>query len=102
MRWSISLRADGDRPMGREEIVELADAVAKWEGIASGIGTNSYSVQIVVEAPTADEAVDLATTHFRTAAATAGLPPWPVVWAESMSEDEGYVDDELGDPGVWR
>ena len=40
MRWSISVRADGDRPMEREEIVELADAVAAWEGIASGIGTS--------------------------------------------------------------
>lgn len=88
MRWSISLRADGDRPMEREEIVELADAVAGWEGIASGIGTNSYSAQIVIEAPTSDEAVDLAIEAFETAAARAGLPAWPVVWAESIGDDE--------------
>ena len=41
MRWIVSLRADGDRLMERDEIVELADAVAAHEGIASGIGTAS-------------------------------------------------------------
>ncbi len=92
MRWSISLRADGDRPMGREEIVELADAVARWEGIASGIGTPSYAAQIVVEAPTSDEAVEQAIDLFTSAAAEAGLPPWPVAWAESVSEEQAFEE----------
>jgi hypothetical protein len=87
MRWSISLRADGDRPLEREEIVELADAVAEWEGIASGIGTLSYSAQIVVEAPDSDSAVDRAIEVFTDAAERAGLPSWPVTWAESVSEE---------------
>ena len=90
MRWSISLRADGDRPMKREEIVELADAVTPWNGIASGIGTNSYSAQLEIEAPAPDEAVDKAIKHFEAAAATAGLPSWPVTWAESTSEDDDF------------
>ena len=92
MRWSISVRADGDRPMGREEIVEFADAVASWEGIASGIGTASYSAQLVIEAPTSDEAVDQAIKVFEEAAKTAGLPPWPVVWAESVSEEAEFEE----------
>lgn len=92
MRWSISVRADGDRPMEREEIVELADAVASWEGIASGIGTNSYSAQIVIEAPTPDEAVDKAIEVFESAAAKAGLPEWPVAWAESISEESEFEE----------
>ncbi|MDX1469523.1 MAG: hypothetical protein R3258_09285 [Acidimicrobiia bacterium] len=87
MRWSISIRADGDRPMERDEIVELADAVAEWEGIASGIGSMSYSAQLVIEAPTPDEAVDRAIEVFTDAARIAGLPPWPVAWAESVSEE---------------
>lgn len=87
MRWSISLRADGDRAMEREEIVELADAVSRWEGIASGIGTSSYAAQIVIDAPTSDEAVERAVEVFTEAAARAGLPPWPVAWAESVSEE---------------
>lgn len=101
MRWSISLRADGDRPMERAEIVELADAVAEWEGIASGIGTTSYGAQLVVDAEAPDEAVDKAMGHFKAAAAKAGLPAWEVTWAESKSEDEGFIDDEYGDQGVW-
>lgn len=92
MRWSISLRADGDRPLQRGEIVELADAVAALDGIASGIGTNSYSAQIVVEAPSADEAVDIAIKQFEQAAATAGLPPWPVAWAESVGDEEEFEE----------
>lgn len=92
MRWSISLRADGDRPMKREEIVELADAVAQWEGIASGIGTTSYSAQIVVEADGSDQAVDRAIVMFTEASKQAGLPDWPVAWAESISEEAEFEE----------
>lgn len=92
MRWSISLRADGDRVMEREEIVDLADAVAGWEGIASGIGTMSYSAQIVIEAPGSDEAVEKAIEVFTEAASRAGLPPWPVAWAESISEESEFEE----------
>lgn len=88
MRWSISIRADGDRPMGREEIVDLADAVAPFAGIASGIGSSSYSAQLVIEANSPDEAVEKAIDIFTEAARTAGLPSWPVAWAESVSEEE--------------
>lgn len=38
MRWSVAFEADGDRELTREEIVELADAVASHGGIASGSG----------------------------------------------------------------
>ena len=92
MRWSISVRADGDRPLEREEIVELADAVAPFEGIASGIGTLSYAAQIVVEAPNSDSAVDVAIEVFTKAAADAGLPPWPVTWAESVGEESEFEE----------
>lgn len=94
MRWSISLRSDGDRIMEREEIVELADAVAHWSGIASGIGTTSYSAQLVIEAASSDEAVHNAIEVFTDAAARAGLPPWPVAWAESVSEESEFEEYE--------
>jgi hypothetical protein len=80
--------------MERDEIVELADAVALYEGIASGIGTTSYSAQIVIEAPTSDEAVELAREVFEAAAARAGLPPWPTVWAESIGDGSEFEDLE--------
>ena len=68
MRFSVSLVADGDREMTIDEIVELADAVAAHGGIASGIGSPSYGAQIVVEAPTSDEAVEVAIAEFVAAA----------------------------------
>ena len=92
MRWSISLRADGDRVMELAEIVELADAVAVHDGIASGMGTMSYAAQIVVEAPSSDEAVDKAIPIFEAAARTAGLPEWPVAWAESIADEEDLFE----------
>ena len=46
----MAVEAEGDRPVTREEVVELADAVADAGGIASGIGTNRYGAQLVVEA----------------------------------------------------
>jgi hypothetical protein len=87
MKFSVSLVADGDREMTIEEIVELADAVAACNGIASGIGATSYGAQIVVEANSSDEAVEVAMAEFVEAAKRAGLPDWPVARVETVSED---------------
>jgi hypothetical protein len=87
MRFSVSLVADGDREMTIDEIVELADAVAAHGGIASGIGSTSYGAQIVVEAPTSDDAVEVAIAEFVTAAKRAGLPDWPVARVETIGEE---------------
>ena len=100
MRYSISLYAEGDREVSLEEVVELADAVATLEGIASGYGTMGYGAQIVVEADNSDAAVDAALEKFAAAVATTSLPTWPVVKAESVSEDDDYaeLEDQLRDP----
>jgi hypothetical protein len=102
MRWSVVVESDGDRVLTREEIVELADAVAPSSGIASGIGTTRYGAQLVVEASRRDEAVELATAEFLAAAVRAGLPPWPVSRVEALSEGDDLEDleadtiDEVG------
>ena len=57
MRWSVGIEAEGDRVLSREEVVELADAVAASSGIATGIGTNRYGAQLLIEAGTRDEAI---------------------------------------------
>ncbi len=88
MRWSVGVEADGDRVLTREDVVELADAVAASNGIATGIGTNRYGAQLIVEAATREEAIEKATAELHRAAARAGLPPGPVVRAEAISEDE--------------
>lgn len=88
MRWSVGLEAEGDRVFTREEVVELADAVAASSGVATGIGTNRYGAQLLVTANDRDEAVRKATEVFTAAAQTAGLPAAPIVRTEVISEAE--------------
>jgi hypothetical protein len=94
VRWSVSVVAEGDRVLTSDEIVELADAVAGCDGIASGIGSTAYGAQLVVHAGTTDEAVELATAEFVRAAARAGLPPWPITRVDTISEHDEL--DEIG------
>ncbi|MGA0035210.1 MAG: hypothetical protein ACO3HT_03665 [Ilumatobacteraceae bacterium] len=86
MNYSVSIVAEGDREVTLDEVVELADAVAALNGVASGAGSFSYGAQIVVDAPNSDDAVDLAIPLFIDAARRAGLPEWPVTRAETISE----------------
>jgi hypothetical protein len=97
VKWSVAIEAEGDRVLTREEIVELADAVATSSGIASGIGTTRYGAQIVVEADDLEEAGERATAVFAAAAAQAGLPSWPIVRVDAVSEaDDAAELDDVG------
>ena len=78
MQWSVVLEAPGDRMLTREEVVELADAVAPHSGVASGIGTPAYAAQVLVEADTREEAAERGVEVLTRAAQVAGLPAWPV------------------------
>ncbi len=93
MRWSVGIEAELGRITTREEVVELADAVAASNGIATGIGTTHYGAQLIVEAASRDEAIESATQEFRQAAARARLPAAPISRAEAISEAE---EDEDG------
>jgi hypothetical protein len=84
--YSVTLQAVGDRSMTHDEIVELADAVAAAQGVASGIGEPAYGAQLVVEAADREEAESLGRALFAEAAATAGLPAWPVTSVDAVSE----------------
>jgi hypothetical protein len=92
-KWSVSIQAEGDRAVELQEVVALADAVAKLGGIASGVGAMAYGAQIVVEAVSADDAVEQAIPAFEAAVAEAQLPPWPVTKAEVLGEDEYEFDE---------
>jgi hypothetical protein len=98
MQWSVSVRADGDREMSIREITELADAVAEHSGVAAGIGAASYGAQLVVEADGPRQAADRASALFTSAAARAGLPPWPIADVHVVSEemDAAPEDTEVG------
>jgi len=87
VRWSVGIEAEGDRVLTREQIVELADAVAATDGIATGIGTSRYGAQLVVEADGRDEAIEKATGEFWRAVRKARLQPGPLVRIEAVSED---------------
>jgi hypothetical protein len=91
VKWSVGIEAEGDRVLGHEEIVELADAVAASSGIATGIGSNRYGAQLIVEAEDRDEAIRKGTAEFGQAVTRAGLPVYPVVRVEAISEE----DEEL-------
>jgi hypothetical protein len=95
VRWSVGIEAEAGQVLTREQVVELADAVATSGGVASGIGTSRYGARLIVRAGSHDEAVVKATEEFTRAAATAGLPPGPVVRTEAVSEDEEAGDEEL-------
>jgi hypothetical protein len=82
----VSIVAEGDRVVNHDEVVALADVVANFGGIATGIGSMHYGAQVVVDADDRDVAVQRATDVFVRAAAEAGLPPWPVTDVDAISE----------------
>jgi hypothetical protein len=92
----VGIEADAGRVLSREEVVELADAVAASDGVASGVGSDRYGARLIVTAGSRDEAVEAATREFTRAVATAGLPPGPIVTVKAISEAE---DDAEGAPG---
>ena len=94
MKFSVSLVADGDREMTIDEIVELADAVAAHGGIASGIGSTSYGAQIVVEAPTSDEAVERSDRRVHRGREASG-PPRLACRARRDDREEDDLEDAV-------
>lgn len=97
MLFSVSVQAVGDREMTREEIVDLADAVAEHSGVASGIGTASYGARLIVDAQDRAAAVEAGRAAFQVAAVRAGLPDWPISHAQALAEGE---DDDSDDGDV--
>jgi hypothetical protein len=94
VRWSVGIEAEGDRVFTREEIVELADAVAASSGVATGIGTSRYGAQLLVVADSREDAIATATGIFLAAAKAAGLPEAPIARTEAISEAEEAEAEE--------
>ncbi|MBU6279037.1 MAG: hypothetical protein KGN78_07295 [Actinomycetales bacterium] len=95
MKYSVSLQTEGDREITLDEVVDLADAVAPLNGIATGMGTFGYGAQIVVEAESSQEAATLALELFERAVASTTLPVWPIVRVETLGEDEDFAEDDF-------
>ncbi len=94
MKYSISIYAEGDREVPLAEIVELADAVAQYSGIASGAGTMGYGAQLVFEAENQEAAIKLAVRAFEKSVLIAKLPIWPITTVDSISELEEFELEE--------
>ena len=92
MKYSVSLQTEGDREVTLDEVLQLADAVAPLNGIATGMGTFGYGAQIVVDADTSQEAATSAVTLFEQAVASTALPAWPIVHIETLSEEEDFEE----------
>lgn len=88
MRWSVGIQAEAGRTLSREEVVELADAVAAYDGIATGIGSSRYGARLVVQADSREDAIRKAISQFATAVGQARLPDGPIVRTEAVSADE--------------
>jgi hypothetical protein len=88
VRWSVGIEAEAGQVLTREQVVDLADAVAGHSGIATGIGTTRYGAQLLIEADGREEALEKGQAEFARAVAVAGLPQAPIVRAEALSEDE--------------
>jgi hypothetical protein len=87
-RWSVRFRTEGDRTVSREEVVGLVDAVAVFCGIACGVDRNGYGAAFVVIAASRTEALRLGLGIFDRAVHEAGLPLFPIVHADAVSESE--------------
>ena len=68
------LEAVGDREVTLEEVVELADAVARHGGVASGVGTTSYAARILVQAESREQAGEVGEATLEEAARPPGCP----------------------------
>ena len=88
MKWSVGIEVEGNEVLTREQVVDLADAVAATDGIATGIGTNRYGARLIVAAESREEAVEKATEEFWRAVRKARLRRGPIVRTEAVSEDE--------------
>ena len=84
----MGIEGEGDEVLTREQVVDLADAVAPSNGIATGIGTTRYGARLIVEADSREEAIEKATDEFWRAVRKARLRRAPLVRTEAISEDE--------------
>jgi hypothetical protein len=58
------------------------------------MGTTTYGAQLVVDAGSPEEAIELAVPAFEEAAALANLPAWPLMDVNVLSEDEELSGEE--------
>jgi hypothetical protein len=98
MWWSAYIEAASDKaenPVEVEQLEQLADLLEPFSASVGG-GGDHYSARLSVDAEMERLAAEQALTNFATARDKVGLPPWPVVHLDMMTEDR--LDAELARP----
>ncbi len=95
--WSVDLVAVGAGPLADADgaLVDLAEALEEHSAAVTS-GPSRDGARLSVQASGAAKAVEAATRLFLAATKTAGLPGWPVVRVEAMTEAE--LEAELAAP----
>jgi len=99
--WSVRLEIRRPEPLatGEDSIATfLARLADRGAAVAGGPGSDTYSAQLRVDAPTPVHAVARGVEVLRRAAEVAGLPDWPVVHAQATVADE--LDRQLATPDL--
>lgn len=99
--WSVRVEVRAPEPLaaGEDSIATfLAQLAGRGAAVAGATGSDTYSAQLSVDAPTPVHAVARVVEVLRRAAAVAGLPEWPVVHAQATAADE--LDRQLPTPNV--
>jgi hypothetical protein len=91
MWWSVEVELCGEDGVSTDALERLDALLAAAAATVSGSpveGRGRYGARLSVEAETPEAAVASALGAFRHAAAEAGLPAWPVVEVECVTEEE--------------
>lgn len=90
--WSIEVALSGDAGSVTSEALERLDALlSSLHATVSGSpvdGPPRYGVRLSIEADSPDAAIATSIDQVRAAATKAGLPEWPVVHVDCMTEEE--------------
>src|SRR5215471_2394521 len=93
MWWSVGIEVTGEQPaaIAPDELERFALALVPWSAAVTGSpeeGAARYGARLSLEADGPESALANALATFRSAAAKAGLPAWPIAEASCMTEDE--------------
>ena len=102
--WNVTLEVAGDdrAAVTTESLDDLLDVLGDLSPVViapapePADGRVHFGVDVTVDAPDANEAIDRARYRFGEGVAKAGLPSWPLVRLEALTDDE--LDHRLQTP----
>ena len=90
--WAVYIKAAGRGTVTEDQASALLDELAELHAGGVGFGPGAYTVTVNVEAPDPVAAGEAARAAVAGAAARVGLPDWPVVRLEAITEAEQDAD----------